>query len=461
MSVWKKIGDWFEDRTGLREGMRPLLGHAVPPNAKWWYVFGSATAVSFVIQVATGIALLSVYVPATGDAYPSLEYITSSAPWGRLLRGMHYFGASAMVLFVGLHLIRVYLTAAFKYPRELNWMTGALLLAFTLTMGFTGQLLRWDQNAVWSVVVGADQAARVPGLGRWLARLVLSGVTLGAHTLGHFFLYHVALIPGALVLVLGLHLYLVLRNGISEPPVAGQPVEPSKYRASYQGLLEKRGVPFWPFAAWRDVVFGTAVVAGIVLLAQLVGPPQLDKPPNPSIIAAQPRPDWYLLWYFAVLALMPHAVESYVIVLAPLLGGLILFAAPLISSRGERSWRRRPWAPVIVVFVCTSVGVLSLAGARARWAPDFHAEPVPSEYPQDPRAEEGRQVFNTHGCLFCHTISGHGGTRGPNLTHVGNRLVRDQITIRILNGGYNMPAFANILTGRQVDTVTHFLELHR
>jgi ubiquinol-cytochrome c reductase cytochrome b subunit len=169
MKILKRMWEWFDDVTGISALVAPLLMHPVPRARKsaWLYVLGSATFVAFVIQIVTGIALASGYVPSSGQAYDSLMFITGTS-FGRIVRGIHAFGASAMIILIGLHAIRVYLMAAYKYPRQMNWLTGAGLLMLTLLMAFTGQLLRWDQTGFWSVVIAAEQGGRTPAIGNWL-----------------------------------------------------------------------------------------------------------------------------------------------------------------------------------------------------------------------------------------------------------------------------------------------------
>jgi ubiquinol-cytochrome c reductase cytochrome b subunit len=457
---FKRVLAWLDDRTGASEMIVPMLAHLAPRDAKWWYVFGSATLLAFLVQVASGVVLAFAYIPSSSQAYETLQFITQEAGFGRVMRGLHYYGASAMVLMVGLHMAQVFLAGSYKFPREMNWMTGVLLLAFTLVMGFTGQLLRWDQNAVWSVVVAAEQIGHVPLIGKQLVQFTLGGETLGGATLSRFFVFHVFIVPALIFSFVGLHLWLVLRHGIAEPPGEGGAVDPANYKRDYEARLQKTGRPFWPDAAWRDVVFGFAMLLALLALAIVFGPPALDKPPDPSLIQAEPRPDWYLLWYFAILALLPPAMERYLIVLGPLAAGGILFIVPLLSNKGERSPLRRPWAVAAVVMVVAMIGSLWDEGAKSPWSPNFDTKPLSASVvgtTSGPVAA-GAVVFQQKSCLSCHLISGFGGRRGPDLSRIADKLSRADMIVRIINGGTNMPAFRNNLTNEQIDDVVAFLE---
>lgn len=399
------------------------------------------------------------YVPGGDEAYESLRFITEEAPFGSLLRGMHAYGASAMVTLVVLHLVQVYLHATYKYPRELNWMTGVVLFFVVLGMAFTGQLLRWDANGVWSVFVATEMAARTPYIGPIISHFFLGGETVGGSTLTRFFAYHVFIMPGMIFAGVGLHLFLLFRHGVSEMPNVDQPVDPATYKEQYEQRLQKTGVPFWPNAMWRDVVFSTLVVGIIVGCALVFGPPALDASPDPANIHANPMPDWYFWWYFAVLSLLPPSYELGFILGVPVLGFLVLFCLPLFSNKGHRAPSKRPWAVGIVIAAVASFVVLTIYGYREPWSPDFGVEELP---PSVVGAEqgpvfEGAKLVHSKGCLYCHTINGYGGHRGPDLSNIGQQLSRDNLIIRINNGGYNMPAFAGSVNSQELSDVIDFL----
>jgi ubiquinol-cytochrome c reductase cytochrome b subunit len=454
-TAWQTL----DDRLGIKKNLLPLMHHPVPPRTGWWYVFGSATLFTFILQVVTGTVLATIYVPSTAHAYDSIVFITKTAFLGHLVRGLHFWGGSAMILFIGIHSIRVYLMGSYKYPREANWLTGAVLMVLVLGMGFSGQLLPWDQNAIWSVIVGAEQAAKVPIVGRALARWILGGETLGGLTLSRFYAAHVFFFPGLIFLVLGLHLYLVIHNGISEPPKAGRPVDPKHYRAWYEHMIKTEGVPFWPDVAWRDVMFGFSIMATIFLLAWLVGPPQLQKVPDPTIIKASPQPYWYFLWFFSVLAMSPHAGETFLIIATPSVFFIVMFLLPFIAHKGERSPKRRPWAIALVIMSVIIIGVFWRKAETHPWVPDFTAQYLPQTVvaSSDPAVVRGALLFHERGCEYCHYISGYGGHRGPDLTDIGDRLTRQQMTLFIMNGGYNMPPFAGVLKSDETDDLLAFL----
>lgn len=451
---------WIDDRLGISALVGPSMMHLVPRDAGWWYVFGSATTLAFIVQVVTGIALAFSFVSSSSQAYDTLVFISDQAPFGRFLRGMHYYGASAMVLMAGLHMAQTFLFGAYKFPREMNWATGVLLLGFTMVMGFTGQLLRWDQTATWSVIIAAEQAGRVPLIGGMLAKLILGGTVIGGSTLSRFFAIHVFVIPGLMIAFIALHVWLVLRHGITNAPKAGQPVNPKTYRAEYHAHLEKDGIPFWPDGAWRDFVFGTGLLIAISLLAIFVGPPALGKPPDPSILEAYPKPDWYLLWYFALLALLPVKLEGYIMLLFPVIIGTLLLVVPLLNNKGERAPNRRPWSIAVVLLSVIMIGSLWIAGAKTPWTPNFDAKPLP---PQVVRATEGpvfvgAQLFYKQACINCHLVETYGGRRGPDLTYVGDKLTRNDLVTRIVNGGVNMPAYGSSLKPGELDALVAFLQ---
>lgn len=216
-----KLGDWINERSGWRDHYAAVFLRKIP-KINWFYTLGSATLFTMVIQIVTGILLTLYYVPEPQQAYASVSYITNELPFGWLIRGLHHWGASAMVLLVVLHMVRVIIYGAYKYPREFTWITGVGLLLLTFSFGFTGYLLPWDQRAYWATVVGTQIGEVTPVVGDTLRAVMLGGEEISGLTLSRFYGAHVWVLPSVLLLLVGIHIYLVIRNGITSVPKRGE-----------------------------------------------------------------------------------------------------------------------------------------------------------------------------------------------------------------------------------------------
>ena len=212
-----KIGTWLDERIGWRGVWEAIFLRKIP-KVNWLYTLGSATLFVAVNQMVTGILLTIYYVPTPGHAYDSVQYITTQVPAGWLIRGLHHYGASAMVILAVLHMIRVIILGSYKFPREITWFSGVVLLLVTIGFGFTGYLLPWDQKAFWATTVGTRIAGTPPGVGDFILRVMRGGEELSAVTLARFFGVHVWVLPAALMLLLVIHMYLVIKIGISAAP---------------------------------------------------------------------------------------------------------------------------------------------------------------------------------------------------------------------------------------------------
>src|SRR5437660_1333227 len=462
------VGDWFDARLRLRSTLLPMMRHPIPREVAgpvgWWYVFGSASLTLLLIQILTGIGLALVYVPSADKAYDSLLSLNYDVTLGWFLRALHYYAGSGMVVLVVVHATQVFLHGAYKYPRELTWVLGVFLLLCTLGMFFSGQILRWDPDAYWGLAVGGSMAGRVPVAGPWVVRQMLGGPVIGADALSRFFALHVFVIPGALLFFLALHLWLVLKLGVSAPPVPGQVVDPKTYDAEYEEQL-KTGVPFLGEAMLKDALFSSLAVIVVVVLAAVLGPKGPTGPPDPTLPGANPRPEWPFLWLFALLSLSPPEAETFIILVFPLLLIAALFLVPFVSNRGERAPSRRPVAVLAVIVIYTALGVLTYQGATSPWSPQMTAwsgEPVPERLVRNstPLRLQGAALFQSKDCRNCHALDGTGGRRGPDLTTVGTRLTRGQLIDQISNGtpgGGNMPAYGKQISPAEMTALVEFL----
>ncbi len=236
--------DWLEERSGLVGGLRYFLFRKVPGDTSWWHTLGSATLTAFLVQLVTGVILAMYYKPDVNSAHESVQHIQNDIWAGWLVRGMHRWGASVFIILMFMHMGRVFLFGAYKYPRELNWIIGVLLLATGLFEGLTGYLLPYDQTAYWATVVAININGTAPFVGPFLASLLRGGAEIGPDTLARFYSLHMLLVPGALIGLIGLHLYLVVRLGVSSPPwspeaAGGSEPEPEP-SAARSGLVQPR-----------------------------------------------------------------------------------------------------------------------------------------------------------------------------------------------------------------------------
>jgi len=210
--------DWVEERTGLVGGVKYFLFRNVPHDVNWMQTLGAATLTAFLVQATTGVFLAMYYKPDPNSAYESIQNITHHVTLGWLVRGMHKWGASVFIILMFLHMFRVFLFGAYKYPRELNWIVGVLLLVLGMLEGFTGYLLPWDQTAYWATAVGINLNATGPFVGPFLGDFLQGGSQIGPDTIARFYSMHMLLIPGGIIALIGLHLYLVVRLGVTSPP---------------------------------------------------------------------------------------------------------------------------------------------------------------------------------------------------------------------------------------------------
>ena len=215
--MWKKVYEWLDERLDFQGIYKNVLDRP-EPEGNWWNTLGSASLFLFVMQGLTGIFLAVYYTPSPDHAYDSIQYIMNDLAFGWLIRGIHHWGASLMVLVVFIHMLRVFTTASFKYPRELTWLVGVGLLLLTVGMGFTGYLLPWHQQAYWATTVGTRIAGTVPLIGDFILKALRGGPDLSALTLQRFFSAHIWMLPGLLAALIGVHLYLIIRHGESHYP---------------------------------------------------------------------------------------------------------------------------------------------------------------------------------------------------------------------------------------------------
>jgi ubiquinol-cytochrome c reductase cytochrome b subunit len=329
-------------------------------------------------------------------------------------------------------------------------------------MAFTGQVMRFDQDAYWGLTIGASITGRVPLIGGQLVHLLLAGPIIAGETLSRFFTLHVFMIPGLIIALVSMHLRLVLTKGINEYPTPGKPVRKATYDAEYAEILRKEGVPFVPHAIDKDLIFAALVIIGILGAAFIFGPEGPGGRPDPTIVNTNPRPDFYFLSIFAALALLPDWMEVLILFVAPAVCITLLLALPFISPTGEKSASRRPVAVLSVIFVMLVIGVLTYMGQTSPWSPEMNAwsgEAIPDKFVKGrtPLELRGALVFQNKQCRNCHALGGTGGQRGPALDEVATRLTKEELVRQVIQGGGNMPAYGKKLSPAEVDALVQFM----
>jgi len=403
----KFIGD-LDHRTGLHTGLRKFLYEEIPASSGWHQVFGSVALFLILVQFFTGAMLAFNYAPTPGDAYSSLRYILTEVTAGRLMRGLHHWGASMIIVVVVMHMVQVFLWGAYKKPREGTWMVGVVLLLLTLAYGLTGYLLPWDNRAYWGTVVTTQIGATVPIVGPYVSRLLASTGDIGVVTFARFYGLHVLLLPPATLLLIVLHVYLVRRHGVA--PVPGDEV--------------RRKKSFFPEQVFKDTVavFFAFVILFVMAVAVRVPLERMADPTDTSYI---PRPEWYFLFLFQMLKVFAGSLEVVGTVLLPTLAILALILTPFIDRSKVVRVRQRTLAAGIVLLAGLGWGGLTLAAIKST-PPQTAASQIdfsgPVQWMQlTPSEMTGINYFRQEHCGNCHNVEGDSPKSGPNLINTSLR----------------------------------------
>ena len=405
----RRLIDWLENRTGVETAVRSFLYEDIPASSGWHQAFGSVAIFAFLMQVFTGILLAFNYAPTPGDAYNSVRYIATELTGGSVIRGLHHWGASMMIVTVVLHMAQVFVWGAYKKPRETTWMLGVVLMLLTLAYGLTGYLLPWDNRAYWGTVVTTKIAAQAPVAGPYLARLLGGQGSIGVVTFARFYALHVLLLPPLTMFLIGLHVYLVRRHGVTPEPAE---IEPPK--------------KFFPEQVFRDtvVIFAYFVILAVLAVAVRVPLGQLADPTDTAFV---PRPEWYFLFLFQTLKLFDGPLEVVGTVVLPTLAILVLFLIPFVDRGKAVRLARRT----------TAMGALCLAGLGWAALTFVASRPTPSSAQvqrlvtppaQTPPAQTWQQLsptelagigyFRSEKCPVCHTQKSNRKIQGPDLTRI-------------------------------------------
>jgi ubiquinol-cytochrome c reductase cytochrome b subunit len=429
------IGKWLETRTGgAGEVANDLLRKPILGGASYIFSLGALNLFLFINQVVTGMFLMMYYVPAPDHAYSAVQFIQHEATFGYVVRGLHFWGASVMIVSLMLHASRVFIYGAYKKPRELMWVSGTILLFLVFGFAFTGYLLPWDQKAYWATVVGTNVAGTAPVAGGVVVRILRGGADISALTLTRFFTIHTQILPWTLALVAGLHLTLLQFLG------HGGPWDLTKV---------KKADPFYPDQVFKDMVLVFFVFALMLALANAF-PAKLEALADPTDHSYNPRPEWYFYFLFQLLHYTEGKYEMVGTFVIPNLFVAVMLLLPFIDRSPERDPKKRPkaiaaWGIVIASFIALTM--------LAVVAPSGGVTPKP--------VTEGRKLYLSLGCVSCHSINGVGGKVGPPLDNVGSTRDRAWLFAHFkdpqkMTPGSIMPKFDQ-LSQQQLDELTDYM----
>jgi len=399
--IQRKIFAWFDHRTGLESGIRNFLYEEIPGSSGWHQVLGSVAIFLFLVQAFTGILLAFNYAPTPGDAYNSLKYIITEVTGGRLIHGLHHWGASMMIVVVVLHMAQVFLFGAYKKPREATWMVGVVLLLLTLAYGLTGYLLPWDNRAYWGTVVTTQIASQVPLLGSYLQRFLGTDGSIGVVTFARFYALHVLILPPLTTFLIIFHIHLVRKHGVAPTPGDAGPTK-----------------KFFPEQMLKDVIAIFTAFVILYLMALFVAVP-LERLADPTDLTYVPRPDWYFLFLFQTLKFFKGSLEPLGSVLLPSLGVLALFLTPFVDREKVMRLTQRTTALGVVALAAIGWGALTLAALRTTpAAPEQQASNLlkAADWNQfSPQEVAGLGYYRQEKCQACHNLTDGPPKVGPNL----------------------------------------------
>ena len=513
----KPVIDWIEDRTGIVTLVHHALYEDIPKSSGWKHVLGSVALFAFLLQVITGILLAFNYAPTPGEAYNSLKFIMTELTGGSLIRGLHHWGASVMIVVVGFHMMQVFLWGGYKKPREATWMVGVVLLLLTLAYGLTGYLLPWDNRAYWGTMVTVQIAGSAPVLGEYVQRLMgAENGVIGVTTFSRFYAVHVLVLPPITMLMIAAHLFLVRRHGVAPEPE------------------ETATTKFYPGQVYKDTV---AIFATFMLLIAMsvVAKVTLGHVADPTDTSFIPRPEWYFLFLFQTLKYFEGPLELFGSLVLPPLAIGALFVVPFIDrgkavAIGKRTtamialglaaltwigltaaavrstptqnefvtaldaapeaWQELPAAQLSAVAYyrnaqCTKCHQLKETTKPVEWLVEHFKQSAPAVQLKDgqwkalavfqtkltdpmrealesapPYAADGAAVYQANNCGVCHQVNGVGMKTGPPLSRIAMHREKQWIIDHFndpqkMSPGTVMPAYK--FNGQDMESITHYV----